>query len=494
MPSPQPLTRPAAHRRRRGRRRSRVDHYLLDEVASTLYAPLSCMTVLACVALVAAWALTFTVTQVAISLGGSLLITGLVGAIRVQAVAASLQAHREGELQIVAGAVQAAERSVIWTADELCRGARPALPNEPGFDGSDSLAKVLGQIGNLQVQGAYAMLRVHDESQAAVLVAMHQTLSRRQHGLIGEMLEHLTLLQNATEDAELLDRSFKIDHLATRLRRMVESISVVLGGRSLRETRAAVPVSTVVRGAKSEVVKYTRVQIASGDVGAAFALPAHVHPDVTHLLAELIDNGLDHSDPATKVIVRAQKVARGLHFEVEDRAILLMDSAKRDLLNKLISSPGHADVADQVRRGSLGLITAARIAGKYGLEVWLSMNPTGGTTANVVVPNHYLVPTAPVIGTVTIPTQAHPTAGQLAQQAVAARRPAGPSLSAASSAPPAGGDGTDPLPRRQRVPRPMPQGAGPAAPASAANPQAAADWRTGLQAGLRTDPSSTPQS
>ncbi|MFD9441829.1 sensor histidine kinase [Streptomyces sp. NPDC060006] len=452
------------------------------------------MTVLACVTIVAAWALDFTVTQVAICLGGSVLITGLVGAIRVQAVAASLQAHREGELQRVAEAVQAAEKSVIWTAEELCRGARPSLPNEPGFDGSDSLAKVLELLGNLQVQGSYAMLRVHDESQAAVLVAMHQTLSRRQHGLIGEMLEHLTLLQNATEDAELLDRSFKIDHLATRLRRMVESVSVVLGGKSLRETRAPVPVSTLLRGAKSEVVKYTRVQIASGDVGAAFALPAHVHPDVTHLLAELIDNGLDHSDPATKVIVRAQKVARGLHFEVEDRAILLMDPAKRDLLNKLLNNPGHADIADQVRRGSLGLITAARIAGKHGLEVWLSMNPTGGTTANVIVPHHYLVPTAPAIGTVTIPAQAHPTAGQLAQHAAAAPRPTGPS--AASPASPAGVDSTELLPRRKRVPRPMPQGPGLAAPAPApapvANPQAAADWRTGLQAGLQAGPSPTP--
>ncbi|MFI1035130.1 hypothetical protein [Streptomyces sp. NPDC020951] len=122
-----------------------------------------------------------------------------------------------------------------------------------------------------------AMLRVHDESQAAVLVAMHQTLSRRQHGLIGEMLEHLTLLQKATEDAELLDRSFKIDHLSTRLRRMVESVSVVLGGESLRETRAPVPIATLLRGAKSEVVKYTRGGVPALGVRPQ---PDHQGPDV----------------------------------------------------------------------------------------------------------------------------------------------------------------------------------------------------------------------
>ncbi|MCX4761929.1 ATP-binding protein [Streptomyces sp. NBC_01275] len=494
MPSPQSTARPAAHRRRRGRR-PRTDRYLLDEVSGVLYAPLACMAVLAGGTVVAAWAFGFTVTQVAVCLGGSVLVTGLVGAIRVQAVAAALQGHRDGELQRVAEAVQAAEKSVIWTAQELCRGARPPLPQEPPFNGGDTLAKVLELVGSLQVQGAAAMLRVHDESQAAVLVAMHQTLSRRQHGLIGEMLEHLTLLQRATEDVDLLAHCFKIDHLATRLRRMVESVSVVLGGQFLRETRAPVPVATLLRGAKSEVVKYPRVQLASGDVGAAFALPAHVHPDVTHLLAEFIDNGLDHSDPAAKVIVRAQKVARGLHFEVEDRAILLMNPQKRDLLNKLLNNPGHADIADQVRRGSLGLITAARIAVKHGLEVWLSMNPTGGTTANVVVPNHYLVPTAPAIGTVTIPAQPQPRpgAGQLAH-AAAAPRPTGPGPSAAGPARPVGDASTGSLPRRKRVQRPMPTEQGPAAPAPAANPQAVADWRTGLHAGLQSDASPTTQS
>ncbi|MFD5430399.1 ATP-binding protein, partial [Streptomyces sp. NPDC127084] len=284
MPSPQPVARTANHRRRRGRR-PRIDRYFLDELAGVLLAPLVCLTVLAGATVLAAGAFDFTVVQIAIGLAGSLLVTALVGSVRVHAVAASLQLNRDAELQRVAEAVQAAEKSVIWTAEELCRGSRPPLPAEPRWDGDDSLTRILEQIGNLQVQGANSMLRVHDESQASVLVTMHQTLSQRQHGLIGHMLEHLTLLQEGTEDAGLLDRSFKIDHLATRLRRMIESISVVLGGQSLRATRAPVAVNKVLLGAKSEVVKYPRVQIAGGDVGAAFALPAHVHPDVTHLLA-----------------------------------------------------------------------------------------------------------------------------------------------------------------------------------------------------------------
>ncbi|MGH1554220.1 hypothetical protein ACRAWF_26605 [Streptomyces sp. L7] len=154
-------------------------------------------------------------------------------------------------------------------------------------------------------------------------------------------------------------------------------------------------------------------------------------------------------------------------FEIEDRALLLMDPTKRDRLNELLRNPSHADIADQVRKGSLGLITAAKIATKYGLEVWLSMNPTGGTTANVVVPNQYLVPTAPVIGTVSLPAAPRP-----ARQPAQASAPGQPPLDGRPVAPAAqgGADSAGPLPKRRREQRPMPSGQGPAVPSPAANP------------------------
>ncbi|MFJ5265988.1 ATP-binding protein [Streptomyces sp. NPDC088387] len=498
MTSPRAAVHPATHGRRRGR--PRTERHGVDELARELYVSLACVTLSACTMVLAVWALDFTVVQVAACLCAFALITGLAGSMRIRAVAAALRACREGELRQVVEAARAAETNVIWTATELCRGGRPPLPEDPGSQSGDALGRALEQILNLKVQAAHCLLRVHNESQAAVLVTMHQTLSRRQHSLIGEMLEHLTLLQNATEDAELLDRSFKIDHLATRLRRLVESVSVVLGDTSLRETRHPVPVAAVLRGAKSEVVKYTRVVTAAGDVGSAFALPAHVHPDVTHLLAELIDNAVDHSDPAAKVIVRAQQVAHGLLFEVEDRAVLLMDPATRDRLNELLRDPGHTDVSDQVRHGSLGLITAAKIAARYRLQVWLSLNPTGGTTANVVVPSQHLVPTAPAIATVALPATP-PTS----TSALSARPPVHGSGSRQADPPQPGtavlpqdqtpsGDAS-PLPRRRREQRPMPSDLRePALPARTADPQVGADWRTGLQAGLQPGHSPTTPS
>ncbi|WP_329266683.1 sensor histidine kinase [Streptomyces sp. NBC_01451] len=465
-----------------------MDRYLLDEVAGVLVAPLVCIVGVWSVSVLAAWGFRFTFTQFASALGGGVLIAALVGVIRVQAVAASLQGHRDAEFQRVAEAAHAAEQTMVWTAHELCRGARPPLPEDPQAAGGDMLDKVIELIGNLKTQGAGSLIRVHDESQAAVLVEMHRTLSRRQHSLIGEMLENLSGLQNATEDPELLDWSFKIDHLAMRLRRMVESVSVVLGSQYLREMRAPVEVVTVLRGTKSEVVRYPRVKIAVGEVGDAFALPAHVHPDVAHLLAELIDNGLEHSDPATHVVVRAQQVAHGLLVEVEDKATLLMEPEQREMLNRLLAHPGQADVAGQVRAGRLGLITSAKIAEKYGLSVWLTMNPMGGTTAHVLVPARYLVPVTPAVAAVTISAAPEPVAASQPERTGAVEQFVRP----AQGSPPvnAGGAGdTAPLPKRRRVRRPV---AGTAAqaevPAQAANPRAGGDWRTGLRAGLGAEP------
>lgn len=91
-------TRPVTHRRRRDRR-PRVDRYLFDEVAGVLAAPLVCIVALWGVVLGAAWLYEFSLTQLAPSLGGSLVIAGLVGASRIRAVAMSLQLQRTADFE-----------------------------------------------------------------------------------------------------------------------------------------------------------------------------------------------------------------------------------------------------------------------------------------------------------------------------------------------------------------------------------------------------------
>lgn len=263
-------------------------------------------------------------------------------------------------------------------------------------------------LGGLQAHVVASLIRVHDESQSVVLLEVLRGLAMREHGLVGKALAALTELEMLTDDPELLSKVFEIDHLVTRVRRQVES-TAVLGGRSLRSVRRPVPVATALRGAVSEVVQYPRVVVAAGSVGAELGLPGHVGPDLTHLVAELIENACECSDPANRVWVRAQRVPNGLAIEVEDRAIPMRPQTRAQM-NHLLQAPDEVDVSGQVRAGQLGLLVAAKIAQTHGLSVLLQENVTGGTTALVVVPDRLLVAITPVDE-----TQAHrPTIGPAA--------------------------------------------------------------------------------
>ncbi|WST81332.1 ATP-binding protein [Streptomyces sp. NBC_01136] len=425
----------------------------------------------------------------------------LVGAHRAKAAATVVQGAQAAELQKITGATNAVEKSVLWTADELCRGGRPSVPDSlPPTGGTGLAAEIEVLLGELQLQAVASLIRVHDESQSAVLLEMLRQLSRREHALVGRGLEALTELQALTDDPELLDKIYKIDHLVTRMRRLVES-KAVLGGESLRSVRRPVNVVTVLRGAVSEVVQFPRVAVAAGTVGAELALPGHVGPDLTHLLAELIENACDFSDPNTKVQVRAQRVAKGLAIEVEDRA-LPMSPQLRAKMNRALAEPDRVDVSAQVRDGHIGLLTAAKIAQRHGMSVTLSENSTGGTTALVVVPTRQLVaipsgaarttapPPAPGQPSPAAPAQpqsAPPATAIYAQSAHAERRETAPTPDI-----PGRPAGAPPLPQRTRGQLRIPDAAQkPQAPAKAARPGLAAAFRVGMHS-ARTQKTTAP--
>ncbi|MGW2685669.1 sensor histidine kinase [Streptomyces sp. NPDC001414] len=396
MPDSAFLARPAAPGHRR--RQPPVDAITLHRARRAVALPL----VLLAALLVTAHALR-SVSAVGPGWTLAILVCGLAGVTAVAARAAhtlagsvrtAVEETQSATLTAVVGAMAAVEKSVQWSADELCRGGRPPLPGFQTSPPSGANAGINKALAALQLQAIGSLIRVHDESQSVVLLEVLRRLAVREHALVGKALQALSQLEMLTDDPELLASIFEIDHLVTRMRRQVES-TAVLGGRSLRSTRRPVPVTTALRGAVSEVVQYPRVAVAAGSVGAQLGLPGHVGPDLTHLLAELIENACECSDPETKVMVRAQRVPSGLAVEVEDRAIP-MPPETRARMNHLLKAPDEVDVSGQVRAGQLGLLVAAKIAQSHGLSVVLQENTTGGTTALVVIPARLLVAIPPV--------------------------------------------------------------------------------------------------
>ncbi|MGW1817084.1 ATP-binding protein [Streptomyces sp. NPDC002125] len=493
-------TRPAAtgHRRRRSRR---TDAFTVHCVRRAVVLPLLLLSGLVGVAF-AVW------STAAVPLGWLLvgLVCGVAAVTLVatrgvrtaaDAVQTAAEQRRAAVLTAVAGAAAAIEKSVAWSADELCRGTRPPLPDTQMPQPASATAEIDKALGALQVQAVASLIRVHDESQSVVLLDVLRRLATREHALVGKALEALTQLEMLTDDPELLAKIFEIDHLVTRMRRQVES-TAVLGGQSLRSVRRPVPVTTTLRGAISEVVQYPRVVVAAGSVGGELGLPGHVGPDLTHLLAELIENACECSDPATKVMVRAQRVPNGLAVEVEDRAIP-MHPQTRAQMNHLLKAPDEVDVSGQVRDGQLGLLVAAKIAQSHGLSVLLQENVTGGTTALVVIPARLLV-AIPHVGDAnsrrpetrpsTLPPRrtaaamAAPSTGQV-QHPTAVGQPGADRARHVAPAPD--------LPRRTRQagsfppPREREQ-----APATAPTPGLAAAFRTGIQVGGAAGAPPTP--
>ncbi|MFF6911727.1 ATP-binding protein [Streptomyces sp. NPDC012466] len=411
----------------------------------------------------------------------------LVAARGVRTAAGVVQEAQAAALTAVAEAGAAVEKSVQWSADELCRGGRPALPDMQTPASASPTVEINKALSSLQAQAIASLIRVHDESQSVVLLEVLRRLAMREHALVGKALQALSQLEMLTDDPELLSKIFEIDHLVTRMRRQVES-TAVLGGQSLRSVRRPVPVATALRGAVSEVVQYPRVAVAAGSVGAELGLPGHVGPDLTHLLAELIENACECSDPATKVTVRAQRVSSGLAIEVEDRAIP-MHPQTRAQMNHLLKAPDEVDVSGQVRAGQLGLLVAAKIAQSHGLSVLLQENVTGGTTALVVIPARLLVAIPSLEDSGVLPRRPHPSAPPPRQSATAPAIPAGqvprPGTAGAPRAGEAGHSADAPaLPTRTRQagsfrpPREREQ-----APVTAATPGLAAAFRNGIQAG-----------
>ncbi|EOY45622.1 ATP-binding protein [Streptomyces anthocyanicus] len=430
------------------------------------------------------------------------LICGLAGVFTVAArsartVAKAAQSAVEGSqaaaLAAVTGAAAAVEKSVQWSAEELCRGKRPSLPDSRTPQSSTANARIDNALSALQAQAIASLIRVHDESQSVVLLEVLRRLAMREHALVSKALQALSRLEMLTDDPELLAAIFEIDHLVTRIRRQVES-TAVLGGQSLRNVRLPVPVTTALRGAVSEVVQYPRVAVTAGSVGAELGLPGHVGPDLTHLLAELIENACECSDPATKVTVRAQRVANGLAIEVEDRAVP-MHPHTRVQMNRLLKAPDEVDVSGQVRSGQLGLLVAALIARSHGLAVLLQENVTGGTTALVVIPARLLVAIPSVEGGGAPPPENARISGRQPQQVAAtpaaprAAQLAHPGAVAAPTAEAGHSADAPPLPTRtSRTKSFRPPNEREPAPVAAATPGLAAAFRNGLQAGGTAGP------
>ncbi|WP_265106077.1 nitrate- and nitrite sensing domain-containing protein [Streptomyces sp. ET3-23] len=302
---------------------------------------------------------------VAVALGLSL----LVAAVAAHSLVSRLRRLRRAALQaaehqlpaLVASISQQAPGQVDLSTEPVDLGTR----DEVG-DVSRAFDAVIHEA--VRQAADQAMLR---KSVSAMLASM----GRRSQLLVYRQLEMISELERNEAHPAKLEGLFRVDHLATRIRRHCENLLVLADERPGRVHAVPAPLLDVVRAAAAEVEQFTRVRI--GDLPDVHITGPAVH-DVSHLLAELLENATQYSGPADPVqVTTGASPAGGTVVKIRDRGVG-MPAAKAAELNARLSDPPLVDVATTRQ---MGLYVVSRLAERHGIDVVLSCKGVGCTVA-----------------------------------------------------------------------------------------------------------------
>jgi HAMP domain/Histidine kinase-, DNA gyrase B-, and HSP90-like ATPase len=204
------------------------------------------------------------------------------------------------------------------------------------------------------------------------------SLGRRNQNLLSRQLDFLTELQQNETDADALGHLFQLDHLATRMRRNAESLLVLAINDSPRKWLTPVPITHIIRAAVSEVEHYQRVVMRVADpviiVGSAAA-------DLSHLLAELIDNALLYSPPDEAVEIRGHPQPAGYTLAILDAGVGMSPDEIARANRRLAGTESYTVAPSKY----LGHYVAGNLAVRHNIQVRLH-SAGFGTTATVHLP------------------------------------------------------------------------------------------------------------
>ncbi|HET9691577.1 MAG TPA: ATP-binding protein [Acidimicrobiales bacterium] len=311
--------------------------------------------------------------------------------VRLSAYAEDLAEHR----------MAAAVRTIL-AGGELDESQMPQPPAVDGDDEVGSVAKAL-----LAVQERALSLAVEQSALRHDMADALTNLGRRNQNLLSRQLDYITSIEKSETDPDKLDQLFKLDHLATRMRRNAESLLVLGGAESPRQWSAPVPVVDVVRSALAEVEDFRRVTLGSI---ASVALAGRATSDLAHLVAELVENGLSYSPPHTEVRIDGALRDGGYLLTITDRGLGMDADGLAQANGRLAGDEAFAGSPSRY----LGLYVTGQLAARHGVRVSLEPGTASGTVAQVALPAALLPELTPAPG--GAPAGATPTAAGLASR------------------------------------------------------------------------------
>ncbi len=278
--------------------------------------------------------------------------------------------------------VRALTRAVADTADSRAadRAAPPAAVVVPpvarrAAGDVGALVAAIGRLDRATLDRTVTAPTPDTEQLVLDLVRRHGPMLDRQLELLAEV---------GTAEVESLEG--ETARLAARMRRNGDRLLVVAGLDPARRRGPAMTLTEVVRVAVSQVEHFSRVDVTNlpDDVMVDEAVAG----DLTHVVAELLENGVTFSAPDRRVFVRGRPCPDGVELTVADDGSG-MPVSRLDACNELLT---HPPMPGLDLSPTLGLIVVARLAERIGATVRLRSAPGAGTSAIVVVPDRVLVP------------------------------------------------------------------------------------------------------
>ena len=244
--------------------------------------------------------------------------------------------------------------------------------------GNDELAELAGAFNSMQdtlVDVAHEQVEVLRRGVSDIFV----TMARRNRSLIDRQLAMLDEFEAEVDDHAVLANYYQLDHLATRMRRNSESLLVLASAEPKRRRVKATEIDDVVRASIGEVEDYRRIDIEHLE---SLQVRGAVVADVSHLIAELLDNATAFSPPESPVRVGGRRAGDSYLLRIVDSGIGI-PTERLGELNELLREPPVVGLSVE---STLGISVVSLLANKHDIEVTLSAgNP--GLTVDIALPS-----------------------------------------------------------------------------------------------------------
>lgn len=275
------------------------------------------------------------------------------------------------------GARKVAHEDLPAAVAQIRAGREPAEMTPIDVDTDEEIGQLARAVDDLHAQAR--ILATGEATLRSTVSEMFVTLSRRSNSLINQQLALIERLEQDEDDPKRLESLFRLDHLATRMRRTADSLLILADAPSSSTGEHGLSVSDAVQAASAGVQDYHRLQLSSH---LSTFLASHAAGDVVHLITELLDNALSYSSPNDQVRVDASIDSSGAVLTIADAGIGI-PTGERTALNQMLRE-GTDATPETARR--MGLFVVSRLARRHNIGVELLRGDLGGTVARVVLP------------------------------------------------------------------------------------------------------------